>query len=148
MTETKFSRAINTIIIIIKFIYLNCFNEGFITHFIGGDGKVEPLQAECKRRYGFLLEREPTFPVITELGGEEKVETTLFEMFALLKMQSRGQKGVLVVNGYPNTFFIRDMFGVLCVVTGRWGNGGWVVRANLTKDFGTLPAGAQFFWPD
>jgi hypothetical protein len=69
-------------------------------------------------------------PIIAELGGEEKSETTLSEMFSLMEKQGKGEDGVLLNNGYANIFYIRDLAGVLRAVGVRWGGGGWGVGAD------------------
>lgn len=46
-------------------------------------------------------------PILEELG--ETMETALARMWGLLKKQGHGQKGALLVNGYANIFYLRDV---------------------------------------
>ena len=82
--------------------------------------------------------------IIRELGGEEKAETTLSELYFLLKKQARGQAGALLINGRANLFFIRDASGILRVVSVYWYDGGWYVYAYVLVD-GTWIEGALVF---
>ncbi len=68
-------------------------------------------------------------PIIKELGGEEKAETTLAELFSLMEMQKNGESGALLTNGYANIFYIKDTAGGLRTVDARWGGVGWLVHA-------------------
>jgi len=79
------------------------------------------------------------------LGGEAKAETTLFEMYQLLKKQASGGEGELLTNGYANIFYIKDMSGVLRAVSGNWGDGGWRVYAIAVEDPGDWDAGYRVF---
>lgn len=68
--------------------------------------------------------------IITDLGGEEKAETTLGEIWQLLLKQPTGQSGLLLTNGYANIFYVRDREGKLRAVDVRWVAGsGWFVNA-------------------
>lgn len=71
-------------------------------------------------------------PIIAELGGEAKAETTLTEMFSLMAKQANGEKGELLNNGDVNIFYIRDVNRVLRAVGVDWHDGGWdvYVRSN------------------
>ncbi len=68
-------------------------------------------------------------PIISELGGQEKSETTLSEMYAMMERQANGEKSELLNNGYANIFYIRDITGTLRAVTVDWDGGGWYVEA-------------------
>ena len=83
--------------------------------------------------------------IIPELGGETKVETTLSEMFSLIRKQPDGEEGVLLNNGWANILYIRDQNGVLRAVGVRWGDGGWGVDAGSVEDSGGWDAGHQVF---
>ncbi|MFA4890143.1 MAG: hypothetical protein WC587_00700 [Candidatus Paceibacterota bacterium] len=78
-------------------------------------------------------------PIISELGGENKAETTLSAMFGLMEMQPKGETGTLLTNGYANIFYVRDLGGVLWAVLCRWGGVGWDVGASsvdIPNDWG------------
>lgn len=63
--------------------------------------------------------------IVANLGGEEKAETTLGEIWRLLERQANGEEGVLLTNGYANIFYVRDVNGVLRAVDVLWRGGGW-----------------------
>jgi hypothetical protein len=84
-------------------------------------------------------------PIINELGGEAKAETTLSEMFSLMEKQKNGESGVLLNNGYANIFYIRDQNGVLRAVGVDWDDGGWYVGAYSVEDPGGWRVGRQVF---
>lgn len=94
----------------------------FETHFLG---KVEPAFGGSELKVHKLLGKTLDKPIIDYLGGEEKAETTLTEMFSLMKVQGHGQEGPLLTNGWTNIFYIRDVNGVLWAVDCRWDGGGW-----------------------
>jgi len=107
----------------VKISYLgNKFKAQFL-------GKVEELQSKVTLRYSRLNKASADEPIIVELGGETKVETTLSNVAALMENQGNGGAGVLFTNGYANIFYVRDVNGVLCAVGVCWDDGGWCVSA-------------------
>jgi hypothetical protein len=68
-------------------------------------------------------------PILAELGGQEKAETTLSELFAMMERQANGESGELLTNGYANIFYVRDIDGTLRAVRVGWYGGGWFVGA-------------------
>ena len=105
--------------------------EDFRTHFFG---KIEnPRPAVMVRKY-HLLEFAPDGPIIAELGGSSRVESTLSMAFALLQRQPRGEAGFLQTNGFANIFYARDFQGVLCAVRIGLADDGWVVDAIPVDD--------------
>jgi hypothetical protein len=55
------------------------------------------------------------------------VETTLAQVFALLEKQGKGEEGVLLVNGFSNIFYIRDINDVLRSVHVMCSSDGWLL---------------------
>ena len=98
----------------------------FETNFLG---KVEPAFGGSELKVHKLLEKALDKPIIEELGGEAKAETTLTEMFSLMKVQGHGQEGPLLTNGWANIFYIRDVNGVLWAVGCYWFGLGWFCDA-------------------
>lgn len=92
-------------------------------------GKTEESAGEVNLRYGGLTEPTNSRKIIEDLGGEEKSETTLTEMFSLMEKQGQGEEGVLLINGWANIFYIKDSSGVLRAVYVRWRGDGWDVGA-------------------
>ncbi|MHB8903723.1 MAG: hypothetical protein ACYC40_01285 [Patescibacteria group bacterium] len=68
-------------------------------------------------------------PILAELGGQEKAETTLTEIYAMMGRQPNGESGELLNNGYANIFYVRDIDSILRAVRVRWSGDGWSVRA-------------------
>lgn len=118
-------------------VKISHIEDKFRGWFLSGDGKTEDPIGEQTLRCAKLRNASVNGPIIAELGGEEKSETTLSEMFSLLQIQGKGEDGVLLNNGYANIFYIKDAAGILRAVDVRWGLGdGWFVYANsvLRKD--------------
>lgn len=103
--------------------------DNFTSWFLSGDGKTDDPISEQTLRYHKLRKSSVDGPIITELGGEEKSETTLTKMFSLMEKQKNGEDGVLLNNGYANIFYIRDQNGVLRAVFVVWDGDGWCVFA-------------------
>ena len=82
--------------------------------------KVEKNAAGATLKIHTLLKGSTDTLIIAELGGEAVAETTLAQMWEMLKAQGRGQKGKLLVNGYANIFYIRDAQGTLWAVRCGW----------------------------
>src|SRR5271156_3658224 len=64
--------------------------------------KTEAPMVETTYHKFKLLRISADGPVITELGGESKVEGMFTAAFALVKLQPRGERGFLQTNGYAN----------------------------------------------
>ena len=92
------------------------FKENFL-------GKIEESFAGSTLRYGRLKKSSVDAPIIAELGGEVKAETSLAEMFALMRQQPSGESGALLTNGYANIFYIRDKNRMLWAVYCNWDDG-------------------------
>ncbi len=67
--------------------------------------------------------------IITALGGEEKAETTLTELFSLMQAQKNGESGSLLTNGWANIFYVKDVFEMIRTVCAYWYDDGWRVYA-------------------
>jgi hypothetical protein len=97
-------------------------------------GKTEgPLPETVLRKYR-LLTIAPDAPIIAELGGESRVESTVAVAHALMRLQGRGEGGILQTGGYANIFYVRDLKGALCAVRVGWDGEGWVIDAISVED--------------
>ena len=121
------------------------FGDNFQSWFLAGDGKIEDPLGEQVLRFGKLTRNSLDGPIIEELGGEAKAETTLTEMFDQMSKQSNREEGNLLTNGYWNIFYIRDINGVLRAVYVFWDDGGWYVNAFSVEDPIEWGAGGQVF---
>jgi hypothetical protein len=113
------------------------FEENFLD-------KIEEPSNATTLSVGKLLESSKDDKIIAELGGEEKAETTLAEMFSLMEKQANGESGDLLTNGYANIFYIRKA-GVLWAVSVNWFDDGWGVCAFSVLDPDEWFAGRQVF---
>lgn len=112
---------------VVKISYLG---DNFTTWFLSGDGKTEGPISEQTLRCHKLRQTSVDGPIIAELGGAEKSETTLAEMFALMEKQGKGEDGVLLNNSYANIFYIKNQNGVLPAVHVSWHGSGWHISAS------------------
>jgi len=67
--------------------------------------------------------------IIAELGGHEKAETTMAEIYAMMEHQANGKTGDLLISDWSNIFFVRDVNSTLRAVRVSWRDGGWDVCA-------------------
>lgn len=118
------------------------FGDNFEKWFFGKE--EEPMAAKTLQ-YWELVKNSVDTPIIAELGGEAKAETTLACLCYLLEQQRDGEKGVLLVNGRANIFYIRDVDGALRAVLAYWSGDGWDVHALSIGDPRSWLAGYQVF---
>ncbi|MCL5407035.1 MAG: hypothetical protein M1429_00860 [Patescibacteria group bacterium] len=131
-------------------VVIGFLNDNFKNAFLANGGKVETSIFDSKLRPYRLKKASVDGPIIADLGGEEKVETTLAEMFTLMKAQGCGRRGILLTNGYANIFYVRDAKGILWVVSCAWFSDDqfWLVRAYPITDLSTWNAERQVFSRD
>ena len=115
----------------VKISYLG---GNFVAWFLG---KTEEPIPETTLRYAKLRKPSADGPIIAELGGAAKIETTLIEAHALMAKQPEGEDGVLFNNGWANIFYIQDINSTLRTVSVFWYDVGWRVNASSVED----PAG-------
>lgn len=144
----------------VKISYLsNNFKELFLdkgeerpsaSEAIPGDGPyrtpgVQNNNTEIALRYQTLNQGSVDGPIIVELGGENRSETTLAEVFALMQKQANSEQGALLINGCANIFYVRDASGVLCAVGVHWDGDGWRVGACSVGNPDEWYAGCRVF---
>ncbi|MBI4136099.1 MAG: hypothetical protein HY481_00900 [Candidatus Vogelbacteria bacterium] len=123
----------------VKISYLG---DNFTEWFLSGDGKTEdPTRlpdgqvTEQTLCYHTLRQSSVDGPIIAELGGAEKAETTLSELFFLMKKQGNGEDDILLSNGWANIFYVRDFNDLLLrAVIVFWNDVGWFVYANSVEN--------------
>jgi hypothetical protein len=96
--------------------------------------KTEPPQPARRLAKYKLTRIAPDLPIIAELGGAERVESRLTDIFELLRRQPRGEAGLLQTNGFANIFYVRDQAGVLCAIRLGLADDGWVLDAIPVED--------------
>ncbi len=110
--------------------------------------KIEEAAPETNLSYRMLTKASLDDPIISELGGEEKCDTTLANIFTLIERQKTASgDGPLLVNGYANIFYVRDKDGKLRVVSAYWYAvyGYWYVNANPVDNPYGWNAGSRVF---
>ena len=108
----------------VKIVYLS---DNFEKFFLD---KIEESIVKTTLCSNKLLVSSVDDPIISELGGEEKIETKLSHVFHLISQQPNGEKGVLLVNGWANIFYVRDKNGNFCAVNAYWYGDGWYLYAD------------------
>lgn len=126
-------------------VKINHLGDDFTKWFLSGTGKTEDPIVVIMLRYAKLRETSVNGPIIAELGGAKKSETTLSEMFSLMEKQGKGKVDVLLNNGCANIFFIRDQDGVLRVISVYWLGDGWRVNAFSVNEPGRWHGGRRVF---
>jgi len=85
--------------------------------------------------------------IITALGGEDRVETTLSTFYSLREKQLSGELGDFFPRNDAVVFFVRDSRGVLGVVYLGADDDIEEIEAYTTKRSDHWPSGACFFIP-
>jgi hypothetical protein len=113
--------------------------------FLKGKGKVEkPFGGStlCSRK---LLRNSKDGPILKELGGDNRAETTIIEVFSLMEKQPKGEDGILLTNGWANIFYVKDLALVLRTVIVDWFDDGWDVEAHSVEYPDRWDGGSQVF---
>ncbi len=135
-TKLKFSATAKFVVNTSPYaqVKISKIGNDFIKLFLAGKVTIEkPMDAQTLR-YHDLCQTSADTAIIAELGGEEKSETTLYQVFSLMKKQKHGKDGALLNNHWANIFFIRDNAGVLRTVSVRWRGGGWCFLDNFIEN--------------
>jgi hypothetical protein len=77
--------------------------------------------------------------ILEKLGGEAKAETSLSDLYAMLKQQKKqGDTGPLLTDGNWNIFYIKDASSTLRAVGVLWDGDGWRVYAGSRGGYAWL----------
>lgn len=128
-----------------KEVKINNIDDQFTKWFLKGKGKIEDSIKEQELCYRDLRKRSVDGLIIEELGGKTKIETTLTELYNLLKRQSNGEESDLLTSGCSSIFFIKDAEGELRAVSVDWFDNGWWIYADPVGDSGDWPDGCRVF---
>ncbi|MDR3548175.1 MAG: hypothetical protein P4M11_07935 [Candidatus Pacebacteria bacterium] len=118
------------------------FKEWFL------DKVEEPFEGSTLN-YGGLYHKATDEVIVATLGGEKNAETTLTEMFTLLKAQGNGRSGPLITaeGGGINIFYVRDVNKALRTIRVHWTSRGWYLRPSLIIEvLHPRNAGARIFF--
>ncbi len=81
--------------------------------------------------------------ILAKLGQGH--ESSLVDVWCLLRQQPNGNSGALQTNSTPNIFFVRDVAGELGVVDAIWGGAGWEIGASPVGDKPRWSSGTRVF---
>ncbi|PIP55699.1 MAG: hypothetical protein CO183_02645 [Candidatus Zambryskibacteria bacterium CG_4_9_14_3_um_filter_42_9] len=115
-------------------IKIGSISYNFKSWFLSGGTLIEDLKKDSILQYLKLRRSSSDIAIITELGGEVKAETTIYEMVYLLEGQGRGEEGILLNNGFANIFYVRDNAHILRSVFLIWDERGWFIDAHSIMD--------------
>lgn len=124
---------------------------GYIDHrfsewFLRGFGKTENPTGRRVLCYGRLSEETTVVSdIVSKLIRESKSETTLWEMFFLMRKQGRGQDGALLNDGRANIFLTQDLSSVVRAVYVYWSGHSWDIFGYSTLHPGLDFKGYQIF---
>ncbi|MFA6295288.1 MAG: hypothetical protein WC666_02590 [Candidatus Paceibacterota bacterium] len=118
----------------------------FVSCFLDGEGKIEDLLDEQTLCCYGLQRSSKDLPIVHELGGVERSETTLSELFSLLEKQGKGTEGVLLNRTDSNNiFFVRVKEDLFRGVGVRWKTDGWYIGAGEIESSGSHDARSRVF---
>ena len=112
-------------------VKISYVGDNFINWFLKKTEEPFPGGAVYGRK---LNQNSVDGPILAELGGEEKAETTLTEIYAMMLTQPNGENGKLLNIGNANIFYVRDINNTLRAVGVDWSGGGWGVCAYSVED--------------
>ena len=104
----------------------------FSEHFVP---KTEPDHGSSLLRSHAVRRTSRDIEIISELGTRH--ETTLGDLWCLLKQQSHGEAGMLRTDTRPNVLYIRSTAGLLFTIDALWGGAGWELGASSAEGFRT-----------
>jgi hypothetical protein len=130
-------------------IQVTAIGGNFRSWFLSKPERPEPTLGETRVRSNRLRKTTIDSLILNELGGEDKVETTLPQMYAMMLAQRNGEPGPLLNDGWYNIFYVRDVNGVLQAVINHWyvPQGGWRLGADRIDGPCRWCAGDRIFTP-
>lgn len=120
-------------------------DEEFSEHFLN---KVEQGVPSRVLKYSDLLSDDgEDISILFHLGGKDKAEVSLAEIFYLLLLQPNGEKGALLTTSNANIFYARDFLEGFRVVSVDWTDDGWLVSSFEIWNSMGWSEGARVFSP-
>lgn len=113
-------------------VKITWLGAAFSEHFVS---KTEPDHGSPLLRSHTVRRTSRDIEIIAELGTRH--ETTLGDLWCLLKRQSHGQAGMLRTDTRPNVLYIRSTAGLLFTIDALWGGAGWELGASSAEGFRT-----------
>jgi hypothetical protein len=119
----------------IKFYLGESFKERFLT-------KIEEDVPELNLRVHELAKSSRDAKIRALLGADYE-ETALAHFWEMIKNQSQGQAGPLLVTGKSNILYIKDSHDNLRCVRAYWGVNHWVINEYSVEDLNPWDDGVQ-----
>lgn len=91
--------------------------------------KVEDITAKSALSFYSTLFDSLDDPIIAELCGAGNAAVNLYDIYYLLRLQSRGHVGKLLTDGAKNVFYVFDINSELRAVEVSWVSDGWHIDA-------------------
>lgn len=113
-------------------VRITWLGAAFSEHFVP---KTEPDRSSSLLRSHTVRRTSRDIEIIAELGTRH--ETTLGDLWCLLKQQSHGEAGMLRTDTRPNVLYIRSTAGLLFTIDALWGGAGWELGASSAEGFRT-----------
>ncbi|OQA52701.1 MAG: hypothetical protein BWY43_00369 [candidate division WS2 bacterium ADurb.Bin280] len=107
--------------------------SSFPSRFLWCDAVVEEPEGETTLRIDRLVTQTATHRSVFAELGDAYTETTLGQMYEILKAQGRWQEGNLTTDSPGNMFYIRDKYGKIEAVSCHWNphSRQWLVNSRL-----------------
>lgn len=70
--------------------------------------------------------------IAAAVGGQRSA--TLYDVWTLINCQSQGRISLLLTDGTPNFFYVRDSASAIWAVDAAWGGAGWEIGASPLQD--------------
>ncbi|MFZ4648344.1 MAG: hypothetical protein ACOYMB_01770 [Patescibacteria group bacterium] len=122
---------------------ISCLDNNFRSWFLD---KVEDVFLGSTIQGVTLMSNSVNSQIINELGGEERVETSLTELYSLMEAQPNGKMGDLVIKwDQANIFYVRDINGTLRAIRLVWFGDGWDVEARPISSPNPWISGIRIF---
>lgn len=113
-------------------VRITWLGAAFSEHFVP---KTEPNHGSSLLRSHTVQRTSRDIEIIAELGTRH--ETTLGDLWCLLRQQSHGEAGMLRTDTRPNVLYIRSTAGLLFTIDALWGGAGWELGASSAEGFRT-----------
>jgi hypothetical protein len=123
---------------------INYIADNFSAWFLSGTGKVERPMKGRSIRHDKIRKFTADVSIISELGGDDCVESTLAEVLCLME---RGFSSEGLNAEHVNVFYVRDQNGVLRVVHVKFATVGWRIGADSVRNMHRWNGLRHVFYP-
>lgn len=123
---------------------INFFKIGeiFEEFYLSGDLKIEGNNSKKIKVYKTFNNMTDSY-IVKEI---DHIETTLGDLCYFIKIQPNGQEGILLTDGHPNMFFIRNILGeIMGVKVSLLYGHGWSILASRICSIKSSNKGCHIF---